>query len=208
MSRLKVKELGLYMMGTVTIALGVVLVIKSSIGTGPWDTVFIVFARRIDGLTIGVSAILITSILTLWTTWMRKDWTLLLMIVPILFVGGFIDFFNLVLLENLAPEGWGRLVFYLMGLSLVPLGGALLVITRYPAGVFEEMSLLVRDLLKFTHIFPARMLIETFPVIVSGVLSYVWFNDFGAINIGTLGFIALIGPLFQLYLKRLESITF
>lgn len=208
MSKFNLKELILYFLGTVTIAFGVVMVIKSSLGTGPWDTVFIVFARRIEPLTIGVSAILITSLLTLWTTWMRRDIKLILMIVPILFVGVFIDLFDLVIFKDFAPEGWLRLLPYLTGLSFVPLGGAILVVTRYPAGVFEEMTLLVRDLLKFKQVFPARMLIETFPMVLSGVLSLIWFRDLGAINIGTLGFIAFIGPLFQVYLKRLETVTF
>lgn len=208
MSKFNLKELMLYFLGTVTIAFGVVMVIKSSLGTGPWDTVFIVFARRIEPLTIGVSAIVITSLLTLWTTWMRRDWTLILMIVPILFVGVFIDLFDLVIFKEFTPEGWARLIPYLMGLSLVPLGGAILVVTRYPAGVFEEMTLLIRDLLKFKQVFPARMLIETFPMVLSGILSWIWFRDLGAINIGTLGFIAFIGPLFQVYLKRLETWTF
>ncbi len=208
MSKFNLKELLFYLLGTVTIAFGVVMVIKSTLGTGPWDTVFIVLARRIEPLTIGVSAILITSLLTLWTTWMRKDIRLILMIVPILFVGVFIDLFDLVIFRDFAPVGFWRLIPYLAGLSLVPLGGAILVITRYPAGVFEEMTLLVKDVLKFRQVFPARMLIELFPMVLSGTLSLLWFNDLGAINVGTLGFIALIGPLFQFYLKRFESITF
>jgi uncharacterized membrane protein YczE len=208
MSTFNVKETLFYLLGTVTIAFGVVMVIKSGLGTGPWDTVFIVLARRIDPLTIGVSAIIVTSLLTVLTALIRKNLTLLLMIIPILFVGTFIDLFDLVIFADFNPAGIVRFVPYITGLFMVPLGGAMLVVTRYPAGVFEEMSLLVRDLLHFKNVFPARMLIETFPVLLSGTLALIWFSDFGAINVGTLGFIVFIGPLFQLYLIRLEPLKF
>lgn len=194
----------MYGLGTMIIAFGVVMVIKSDLGTGPWDTVFIVLARRIDGLTIGLSAILVTSLLTIITTALRQDITLLAMIVPIVFVGGFIDLFNLVLFDGFTPVGMLRAGVYGLGVALVPLGGALLVVSQYPAGVFEEMTLLLRDLFHLNHLFSARMMIELFPVILSATLAWIWFNDFGAISIGTLGFIVFIGPLFQWYLARLD----
>jgi len=209
MLKMNKKELLFYLLGTLVIALGVVLVIKSNLGTGPWDTVFIVIARRVSFLTIGQSAIIITGLLTALTSALRKDPWLLLMMVPILMIGNFIDLFDLVIFKDYAPEGAARIVPYLFGLMIVPLGGTMLVITRFPAGVFEEATLLIRDLLKLKNIFPARMLLETFPVIVSLSLSWIWFQDNGAVSFGTLGFIAFTGPFFQFYMKRLTPrITF
>jgi uncharacterized membrane protein YczE len=199
----KFKEIGFYLLGTILIAFGVVLVIKSRIGTGPWDTLFIVLARRIGPLTIGVSAIIVTGLLTVLTASLRKKPSLVLMMVPIFIVGTLIDFFDLVILRDFAPTGLFSFSVYLFGLIIVPLGGTMLVITRYPAGVFEETTLLIRDLLKIKNIFPARMLLEIFPVIISLSLSFIWFNDNGAVSFGTLGFILLTGPFFQFYMKRL-----
>jgi uncharacterized protein len=161
------KELLFYLLGTLVIALGVVLVIKSNLGTGPWDTVFIVLARRISFLTIGQSAIFITGVLTVITSILRKNKWLLLMMVPIFMVVTWIDVFDLVILNGFAPEGLGALGVYIFGLGIVPLGGTMLVITRYPAGVFEEATLLIKDLLKIKNLFTARMLLEIFPVIIS-----------------------------------------
>lgn len=203
MLRFNRNEVIFYLVGTVTIALGVVLVIKSNIGTGPWDTVFIVLARRISFLTIGQSAIIVTGILTVMTSLLRKNPWLLLMMIPIFLVGNFIDLFDLVILRDYAPQGFSRLFPYFFGLMIVPLGGTMLVITRFPAGVFEEVTLLIRDLFHLKNIFSARMMLETFPVIVSLSLSWIWFQDFGAVSFGTLGFIALTGPFFQFYMKRL-----
>ena len=203
MLKFNYKELLFYMAGTIVIALGVVLVIKSNLGTGPWDTVFIVLARRISFLTIGQSAILVTGLLTVLTSLLRKNKWLLLMFVPIFMVGNFIDLFDLVVFKDYAPDGFSRLFPYLFGLMIVPLGGTMLVITRFPAGVFEEMTLLIRDLLHLKNLFFARMLLETFPVVVSLSLSWIWFQDNGAVSFGTLGFIALTGPFFQFYMKRL-----
>lgn len=203
MLKFNLKELLFYILGTIIIALGVVLVIKSNLGTGPWDTVFIVLARRISFLTIGQSAIFVTGILTALTSLLRKNKWLLMMMIPIFMVGNFIDLFDLVIFKDYAPQGILRFFTYLFGLSIVPLGGTILVITRFPAGVFEEATLLIRDLLKLKNIFPARMLLETFPVMLSLSLSWIWFQDNGAVSFGTLGFIALTGPFFQFYMKRL-----
>jgi uncharacterized membrane protein YczE len=209
MLKFNVKEVAFYLFGTITIALGVVLVIKSRLGTGPWDTFFIVLARRIDFLTIGQSAILITGLLTLLTSYLRKNKALLLMIIPIFMVGNFIDLFDLIIFKDYRPEGLSQGLPYLFGLMIVPLGGTMLVITKYPAGVFEEATLLIKDLLKLQQIFPARMLLETFPVLVSLSLSWLWFQDNGAVSVGTLGFILLTGPFFQFYMKHLSpKITF
>jgi uncharacterized membrane protein YczE len=125
------------------------------------------------------------------------------MVVPIFMVGTWIDLFDLVILKDFAPERLVALGVYIFGLAIVPLGGTMLVITRYPAGVFEEATLLIKDLLKMKNIFPARMLLEIFPVIISLSLSLIWFNDNGEVSFGTLGFILLTGPFFQFYMKRL-----
>lgn len=207
-NRLKIFEFLWYLMGTLIIALGVVLVIKSTLGTGPWDTLFIVIARKVEPLTIGLSAILITSLLTALTVILRKNISLFLMAIPILMVGTFIDYFDLVVFLNYHPEGIFRVFPYLGGLMLVPLGGAMLVITHYPAGVFEELTLAVKDLLKFKAIFQARMLLETIPVVISLSLSWLWFNDSGAVNLGSLGFVFLVGPLLQMYLHLFKNIPF
>lgn len=205
---LRTIEIIWYLFGTIVIALGVTLVIKSTLGTGPWDTLFIVLARRIDALTIGVSAIIVTIILTVLTVIMRNDLTLLFMAIPIFMVGTFIDIFDLIVFSNYQPEGVSRLIPYLMGLVLVPLGGAMLVVARYPAGVFEELTLAVQERLKIDKIFKARMLLETIPVILSVSLSFLWFSDFGAVNVGSLGFVFLVGPQLQVYLKWFNNMPF
>ena len=206
--KLRIIELLWYGLGTLVIALGVVLVIKSTLGTGPWDTLFIVLARKIEPLTIGLSAIIMTILLTALTVILRKDIRLFLMAIPIVMVGTFIDFFDLVVFENYIPTGFLRFIPYILGLSLVPLGGAMLVVARYPAGVFEELTLAVKDLLKISDVFKARMLLEMIPVIISLSLSWIWFNDFGAVNIGSLGFVFLVGPQLQMYLHWFKNIPF
>lgn len=205
-SRTIVKDVIYYGSGALSIAFGVVMLIKSTLGVGPWDSLFVSVAR-ISPLTIGMSAIVILFMLTFLVMLIRRSWVYGFIFFPIFFVGALIDLFDLVILVNYEPQTFlAQALTFLSGILTIPLGGAMLMQTRFPAGVFEEVMLLIMELFNTTKMALSRMSIEIFPVIVTLLINGLFFNDIGSLSYGTVVYVMASGPLVQFYNKRLRRL--
>lgn len=192
-----------YFSGALIIALGVVMLIKSTLGVGPWDSFFVTLAR-ISPLTIGTAAIVSLFSLTGLVMILRQQMVFAFILIPIFLVGLLIDFFDLIVLADFTPDGWVRIVAFSFGIFAMPLGGAMLMQTRFPAGVFEELMLMIMDRFKITRMAYARMIVEVFPVIATLLINWIIFNDLGSLSYGTIIYVLASGPLVQFYNKQLR----
>jgi len=200
------KRIIYYLMGSFFIGFGVVLIIKSNLGTSPWDTLHVALSL-VTPLTIGMAAQVVALVVTLIVTVVNKNVKYLLMVIPILLVGWIIDLFDLVILSDYQPEGLLAVITFMTGLIIVPLGGASLLESKFPAGVFDELMLVVMRLFKTDKMAITRIILECVPVITSLIITLVAFNNIGSIHFGTILFVLSVGPLLQYYLKifrRLE----
>ncbi len=200
------KDIIFYFLGANFIALGVVLMIKSTLGTGPWDSFFVALAR-ITPLTIGSSAIVALFVITMGVVLVRKQGRYLFIFAPIIVVGALIDVYDLIVLASYEPQALGRLWPFLYGILTVPLGGALLMQTRLPAGVFEEVMLLVMDRFKTEKMGLVRIIMELVPVILALSITLSVFNDWGTLQWGTLVYVLSAGPLIQFYHTHLRRLS-
>lgn len=205
MSPLK-KDIIFYILGANFIALGVILMIKSTLGTGPWDSFFVALSR-ITPLTIGTSAIVALFVITFMVVLARKNFRYLFIFAPIIVVGALIDFYDLIVFAAYEPQSLGRLWPFVYGILTVPLGGALLMQTRLPAGVFEEVMLLVMDWFKTEKMGRVRILMEMVPVVLALSITLSFFSDWGTLQLGTLVYVLCAGPLIQFYHKQLRRLS-
>lgn len=192
-----------YFSGALVIALGVVMLIKSTLGVGPWDSFFVTLAR-ISPLTIGTSAIVALFTLTALVMVLRRQMVFAFILIPIFLVGLLIDFFDLIVLAEFTPEGFLRVLAFAFGMLAMPLGGAMLMQTRFPAGVFEELMLLIMDRFNIRRMATARLWVEVFPVLGTLLINWLMFQDIGALSYGTVVYVLAAGPLVQFYNKRLR----
>ncbi|MFP4078909.1 MAG: YczE/YyaS/YitT family protein, partial [Candidatus Izemoplasmataceae bacterium] len=174
----------IYVMGAMIIAFSVVMLIRSDLGTTPWDVLHVAIAT-VTPMTVGMATIFVAASITAFIIWVRKSWRYLLMAVPIVLVGIFIDFFNLVLLDEFTPEGMTQMAAFLAGAALMPLGGVLLVISKYPAGVFEELMLVIMKMLKTRKLIRVRILLELSPVVIGVLLTGFFKGTIGSLYLGT-----------------------
>ena len=188
------------------IAFGVVMLIKSTLGVGPWDSLFVTLAR-LSPLTIGTSAMVMLFSLTTLVMLVRRSWRYSFIFIPIFLVGALIDLFDLVILADFEPIGFARFITFTAGMLSMPLGGAMLMQTRFPAGVFEEVMLLIMERFKTEKMAYARLVVELFPAMVTIAINQILFNDFGTLAFGTLIYVLCAGPLVQFYNKRLRRNT-
>lgn len=196
----------LYLLGMIVIAFGVVMMLKSTRGLSSWDTLHWSL-HKLTGITVGWATIVVALTFTAFVTIANKNWKYLLMTIPIFSVGALIDYFNLDLLETFSPSNiffqWG---IYLVGLVLLPLGGALLITSTYPAGVFDEFMLTIMRLLKSSKLLLIRVIMESTAVIVAVVLSIIAGEGIGMLNLGTLIFTVSVGFMLKSYLEIFEKL--
>jgi uncharacterized membrane protein YczE len=205
-SELKLSRVIKYLLGMVFIAVGVVFMLRSNFGNSSWDTLHYSLSALVD-ITIGSATIYVALTFTLMVIILNKDIKFILMAIPIVIVGPLIDLFDLRVFTWLEPETLLlQIPIYIIGLSLLPLGGALLLISSYPAGVFDEFNLALKRLLKMKSLVPIRVIMELTAVLTALVLGLIAGVGIGKIGIGTLIFSLTVGFYLKTYLKLFERI--
>ncbi|MGS0971871.1 MAG: YczE/YyaS/YitT family protein [Candidatus Izemoplasmataceae bacterium] len=204
--RRNLRYTGFYLLGSIAIAFGVVMILRSNIGLSSWDTLHYSL-HKLLGITVGTATILVASSVTLFIVIIKKEYHYFFMAVPIILVGGMIDLFNEIIFVDFSVVTWvNRVLIYALGLFLLPMGGALLIISTYPAGVFDELMLLIMKLSNSNKMTKIRVIMELSAVTLAIVLGFIAGIGFGMVNIGTLIFSLSVGVLIKLYLKLFERI--
>ncbi len=190
----------LYILGCLMIGIAVPLVIRSEFGTSPWDTLHVAI-NQTTPITIGMATIVVAGTATAIVIAIQKRLKYILMIIPIIFVGALIDFFDLIVFADFYPENtFIRGLLFLFAIFTMPLGGALLVISTYPAGVFDELMLALMKLFKVSNMAVFRILMDFTALMIAVMLTLIVNNNFGSLTYGTIIFILAIGPLLKRYL--------
>lgn len=195
-----------YILGMVFISLGVVLVLKSDLGNSTWDTLHYAISRLLE-IKIGWATVIVAFIFVLLVVWMNKNPKYFLMSIPIIIVGPLINLFNDVILVNLLPTTFlEQLILYVLGLLLLPLGGAFLIISTYPAGVFDEFMLAVMRIKKSSNMVKIRVIMELSAVSTAFIIGLFADIGRGKIYYGTIIFAFAMGPIIKIYLRVAERI--
>lgn len=199
----------LYVLGMLSIGVGVGLMLRSNVGVSSWDTLNYSLTELIPStlITMGVASGITATVMMMITIYLYRNWVYLVMAIPIVIVSSFIVFFNEVVYDGLEfttiPT---QILAYTAGLLMLPLGGSLMIVTKLPAGVYDEFMLAVLKTVKSSNITVVRAIIEITVVLLALVLSSIAGVGTGQINIGTLIFSLTIGLLITIYLKLFEKI--
>ncbi len=202
----KWKDSLIYLVGAFITALGVVLLLKSNLGVTSWDVLHTAI-YTVTPLTFGTSLFIVSMLITLFVIFYHKDWRYLFLIVPFVLVGLFLDLFNEILLVDFIPKGYGQLASFVFGLILLPAGATMLIMSRYPAGIYEELMLVLMKIFKTKNIAAVRFFMELTPVLIGVSLTAIMVGDLGQLHFGTPITVILAGPLLQLYIKIYRRLT-
>lgn len=203
---INIKNIAIYILGAIIIAFAVIMMKRSNLGMSSWDTLHNSI-NKLTGMTLGTAIILVASIITIFITIANRELKYIFMFVPVVFVGYVVDFFDLYLLVNFIPVTIiTRILTLIAGLLLLPLGGTLLIISSFPAGVFDELMITLMRIFKTNKMAMVRVIMEISAVLVALILGFMAGIGFGMINIGTLIFSVTVGGFIKLYLKLFERI--
>lgn len=196
----------IYLLGTIIISFAVVLMLRSLIGVSSWDTLHYSL-HALTGISVGTATIYVALTFTVFVTLANKDIKYVGMAIPIFLVGFLIDMFNLYILVDYIPEVLAlRILSYTIGLFLLPFGGSMLIISSFPAGVFDEFMITLMRIFKTNNLILVRVIMELSAVTLAIIISFIAGIQFGMFNVGTLIFSMSVGVFVKTYLKFFENI--
>ncbi len=204
----------LYLLGFLITGAGVVMLLRTQ-HAGPWDAVSYNLHRFVRsffwaGYTVGMGSFTINGLIMLMVVLARKKWRFLFMVVPIGGISLSIDLWNVIIpLARLQELGiMGTSLLYVAGTFVLTLGLATIVVSGYPAMVFEEMMLLLMDVFKIHSVFAVRLGMELFAILLAILLGTLAGVGFGAVGLGSLLLALLIAPILDLQLRWMKGVIY
>lgn len=198
----------LYLVGCIAIAIGVVFMVRSEVGTSSWDSLHFSLSE-LATISMGMATIVVALIFTVAVIILNKSFRYLIMAVPIFLVGFLIDFFGEVVLVNWYPEVFGlQIMSFVIGAILLPLGGSMLIVSTFPAGIFDEFNLAMMRVFNTNKLVLIRVIMELLAVATALLLGYFANIGMGNVKLGTLVFSLIVGKEIKLYLTLFERIGY
>lgn len=203
------KKISFYIVGFLLVGLGVNIMARSNLGLGAWDTVtFNLNLFLNESITKGMTSWIISLIIMTFVIVYNRKWVLLFMIVPVLFVGLSIDFWDLLVFgKDWMPESiYIRVLFFIIGVFILPLGLASIVTSHFPAFVFDEWTLVMMDIFKVKSITVARLSIEVLGILLGILFGFLANVGFGYVSVGSIIFAFALPPIFDFYVRNLGKL--
>ncbi len=192
-----------YLFGFFVLGFGVNTMIMSDFGAGPWDTVTYNLSVLIN-LSLGTTSIIIALILMAIVLGYTRKWKLIFMIVPIILVGISLDFWDVIVFGNYEPTTiLLRLLFYFLGVIAIPLGLAFIISSKYPAFVFDELMIVIMNVLKTDKVAGIRIAIEVLGISLGTLFGFIAGIGFGTVGVGSVVMALILGPILAVFLKML-----
>jgi uncharacterized protein len=202
-----------YLLGIVMTGLGVNVLLRSTLGAGAWDTVIYnlraFFKNNLNvDVTLGTVSFMIYLVVLAYVMWYYKKLKFLFVFIPMFGIALAIDFWDIVVLGSYQPQDiFIRVLFFVLGVFILTLGLSLIIVTKYPAMVFDELTMILMKVLHIKSFFLSRMYIELFAIVLATIFGFLSNIGFGAVNFGSFLLALVIGPLIQFQLKYLTKLT-
>lgn len=203
----------IYLLGILVTGLGVNVLLRSALGAGAWDTVVYNLRAFFDNIlklnvTLGTVSFIIYAIVLGVVMIYNKKLKYLFVLIPIFGISLAIDFWDLIVLGDFYPQLFSiRLLLFFVGIFVLTLGLSLIIVTKYPAMVFDELTLIMMKIFKNNQFFKTRIFIELFAIILASIFGFISHIGFGAVNFGSFILALIIGPMIELQLKWLKFTT-
>ena len=203
-----------YLLGFFILGFAVITLLRSNLGAGAWDTttysLHALMSQVLPFFTLGMASMMISLTIMTIVLITRRQWVLIFMLLPIALVAISIDFWDLVVYRDFVALGYIRVVLFVIGTITLPLGLSLIVLSQFPAFVFDELMLLIMDVLNTKKLGQVRLGIEVLGVLLAllfGFMSDMIFGTdigFGKVNLGTVFLAFALGPIMSFYIRTLK----
>ena len=186
------------------------ILLRSQLGAGAWDTVTFnlraFLALIFPNITLGIVSFIVSGIIFSIVLIYRKQTRYLFMLLPIALVGLSIDFWDLFMFEDYWPNQLSiQILFYVIGTITLPLGLSLIVLSDFPAFVFDELTILLMKVFKTNKLGTVRLGIELGGILIGILFGVLAGIGLGAVNFGSIVLAVILGPIMAFYISTISK---
>lgn len=200
----------LFTLAVIVTGLGVVLMKKSDLALGPWnatDANLSLLSGEV--ITLGMASQIHTFAIITLVVVLNGKLKYYLSLITTLLVGWSIDLWNLVVLSGFVPTDLTlRIACLTLGFLFICIALAIIVVTKFPAMVFDELTLTLSRLLHIRS-FPAiRIVLEGVGLLLAILYGWIGNFGFGTVNIGAVILAFMFGPAISFFIGWLKNLSF
>lgn len=188
----------IYLIGLLVMALGVVFLLKSNLGSPPWDVLHVGLYYNF-GLTIGSWSILAGVVILTISAIIAKEIPQIGAFTNMVLVGTFIDLYFFLPFLVTPDQLIGRIIMFGVGLLLLGYGMGIYISAQFGAGPRDSLMIAVADRTGWS-IRSVRSVIELVALFVGWRLG-------GPVFWGTIVFSICIGPISGFALPQCKRLT-
>ncbi len=190
-----------YVLGIIATGLGINVLLISTLGAGAWDAVTNNFSEFAH-ITLGTAGAIVNILILSFIIFYNKKAKYLFVLVPIIGIALATDFWDIIVFGDYTlTQYWMKMIFFVAGTGILTFGLASMIISTFPAMVYDELTISFMRLLKIKSFFTTRIGIELVGVSIAILFGFLAGIRFGAVNFGTLILSVIIGPLISLHMK-------
>ena len=193
-----------YITGVFVTSLGTILMNRANLGMAPWSASHVNLSVFLN-ITIGTANAIHTTFLLLALLILTMKWKSLFALVTIVNFSLTLDFIDLILLKDFVLDNdIMRWIILLIGFFGITFGNAVLIHSKIPAFILDQVGEAIRAKIKGLSFGGARTLLNI--VALSLALVYAIFSQefFGALTLLTIVIGVIIGPIIGMNLRWLS----
>lgn len=201
--------LALYGLGILALGFGVALFTRAQLGLAPWDTAIVnlrsLLAIHQVTITLGQSSLIHTSVLLIVVLILGRRWQSLLAVFPMVMISLSIDLWDLYLLPLILPtqaEGWLKVIYFICALVVMTWGLATIIISGFPANVYDDFHLTILRVFKIKSFALARWIIEFMGLSLGVIYALIEGNGLGGVTLLSFFLALAFGWLIQWFVNR------
>ncbi|MBD1372773.1 YitT family protein [Hazenella sp. IB182357] len=192
---MRIKRIGVYVLGLLVLGLGISLVIRAGLGSGAWDALYVGLNEQF-GLSVGTWLIIVGILLIFINAYLlreRPDWSVL---ITLFVLGQAVDLWLYII--NWKPVLFGgQMGLLIVGLLVLSLGVAIYLQAKLAPTAIDK---LMYGIAHRTGL--SLRLSKTSGEVVALILAWI---AGGPIGIGTVLITFLVGPCVQFFMRWIES---
>lgn len=196
----------IYILGMFIAGGGVNLILRSTIGAGSWDAVND-HSRLLFDITLGTSSLITNFTILGFILIYRKNLKYLIVIIPIFGIATMMDIWDIIILNTLNPSGFiEQILWFIFGSTLLPFGLSLMITTKFPSMVYDEMTFAFMEIFKINNFLKVRVGVELLAVLIAITQGLFIGIGLGSVSIGTVILAITIGPMIDFFIKLINKI--
>lgn len=196
----------MYLLGMFIAGGGVNLILRSTIGAGSWDAVND-HSRILFGITLGTASLITNFTILTFILIYRKNLKYLIVIIPIFGIATMMDIWDIIILNDMNPVGlFEQIIWFIIGSILLPFGLSLMITTKFPSMVYDEMTFAFMEILHISNFLKVRVGVEVLAVLIAITQGLIIGIGLGSVSIGTVILAITIGPMIDFFIKLVNKI--